>query len=91
MLEDPHYFYQRYMVTRLGTIDVLARSTVMNYRATAVMRINDPATTLADLELIALFREALSELVETPDQMRTKNIDFDAFTEGLKDHVPTFR
>lgn len=91
MLEDPHYFYQRYMVTRLGTIDVLARSTVMNYRATAVMRINDPATTLADLELIALFREALSELVETPDQMRTKNIDFDAFTEGLKDHVPAFR
>ena len=91
MLEDPHYFYQRYMVTRLGTIDILARSTVMNYRATVVMRINDPAATFADLELVTLFREALLELVETPDRMRTKNIDFDAFTEGLKDHVPTFR
>lgn len=70
---------------------MLARSTVMNYRATVVMRINDPAATFADLELVTLFREALLELVETPDRMRTKNIDFDAFTEDLKDHVPTFR
>lgn len=74
------YFYNRYHVTPLGTIDVLARGFMVTYRARFVMRIKYPDQLQYDLDLHDLLQSEIRDLIDTPDGTRLRKInDYDDF------------